>query len=212
VTPAGLATLVLAGMLAVSGCAAGGSAGDSPSPDPGKVAGLKPAGTPNPPVTPAAGPAPNTRTIKGEGFSIAVNPAFQQTDETARNGEPVLVLIRPSGIQAINTGVTVFRDPAPASDVFASSYALEVAKRTMARATDIQRSQVEWPGATAAVLVQWTQRLPTSGGNTEPVRYWQLNAQIKPKLVLIAVGFSPVSAFDDSGVAEAISSFRPSSS
>jgi hypothetical protein len=106
----------------------------------------------------------------------------------------------------------VFREPDPKDDVIAESYALEVTKRTLAHATDIQRSQLAWPHSKQAVLVQWTQELATSGGKTTPVRYWQLNTQISSKLILIVVGFAPVSQFDTSGVAEAISTFIPKAS
>lgn len=203
-----VALLAVAGILVSAGC--GGPAASSTNKS-GEHSLMEPTGTPSPSVTPAA-PRRGDRPVTGHGFSLSVDPAFQRANRTASNGEPVLVLTRPSGVPQVGIGVTVFREPDPKSNVIAESYALEVSKRTIAQATDIRRSRLTWPGATDTVLVQWTQQLPTSEGRTVATRYWQLNAQISPKLILIVVGFAPVSVFDTSGVAEAISSFRPGGS
>ena len=202
-----VAALALAAVLATGGCGSEGDAGSGS----GKGSAMEPSATPSPPVTPSAHRR-GDRVVNGSGFSLWVAPAFQQETNTASNGEPVLVLSRPSGVPQVHVGVSVFRDPDPKTDVAQQSYALEMAKRTIAHATDISRARVDWPGATDTVLVQWTQQLATTGGATVPVRYWQLNAQVSPGLILIVVGFAPVSAFDTSGVAEAVSSFRPGGS
>jgi hypothetical protein len=188
---------------AATGCAGDGD-GDRRAAEPGS--------TPQVASTPALTPAPpgrGARNVQGQGFSIAIDPAFTQRVRTASNGQPVIVLSRPSDVPGLNTGVSVFREPDPKADVVEQSHTLEQARRTLTKATDLERTEVAWPGSQKAVLVRWTQQAAGPGGTTVPVRYWQLNTQISPALILIVVGFSPASSFDTSGVAEAVSSFRP---
>ena len=95
-----------------------------------------------------------------------------------------------------------------AQDVVEQSYVLEATKRTLGQAADVSRSDVVWPKASRAVLVQWTENVPTSAGRTVPTRYWQLNAQVNKKLILIVVGFAPAAEFDASRVGDVVRTFR----
>jgi hypothetical protein len=188
-------------VLGTSACAS------TPTPHELQREAMQPAGTPSPPASPIPDPR-HTREITGEGFRVAADSAFQQLDRTSRNGEPMLVLRRASRVPALPIQVAVLREPDPGQDVVEQSYALEMSKRTLGGATDISRSDVAWPNASRAVLVQWTENVPTTGGESVPTRYWQLNAQVTDKLILIVVGFAPAAEFADSKVDDVVRTFR----
>jgi hypothetical protein len=156
-------------------------------------------------------PAPRDyRPLTGEGFTIQAPSAFQGATQKASNGEPMLLLRRPSSVDALPASVAVLREPNPKHDVVEQSYALEVAKRTAAKATDVLRSDVDWPGARRAVLVQWTENVPIGQGRSVATRYIQLNAQVSSTLILSVVAFSPVADGDTSAVQTVLRTFRPS--
>ena len=93
------------------------------------------------------------RVVEGKGFTIAAPSAFQQSQTTSSTGEPTVVLRRPSSVSALPSSVVVLRDPRAKEDVVEQSYALDLAKRTAAKATDVERLDVVWRGARRAVEV-----------------------------------------------------------
>ncbi len=151
------------------------------------------------------------RVVEGKGFTIAAPSAFQQSQTTSSTGEPTVVLRRPSSVSALPSSVVVLRDPRAKQDVVEQSYALDLAKRTAAKATDVERLDVVWPGARRAVLVRWTENVPVGGGITVPARYLQLNAQITDTLVIVVVALAPVADLDTSAVATVLRTFAPAS-
>lgn len=118
------------------------------------------------------------------------------------------LLRRASQEPALPIQVAVLREPEPAQDPIEQSYALETAMRTVDGATDITRSEVAWPDAERAVLVQWTQGVPTGAGESVATRYWQLNAQVSGTPILVVVGFAPVAEFDRCEVDDIVRTFR----
>lgn len=162
------------------------------------------------PSTGPLDPAPRDyRVVDGEGFTIRAPAAFQASTTRSRNGQPALSLRRPSSIAELPSSVVVLRDPKATSDVVEQSYALEVSKRTLAGATDVQRIDVVWPGTTRAVLVRWTEQVPIGSGRTVPTRYTQLNAQLGGSSIMVVVALSPVADADTSVVENVLRTFRP---
>lgn len=197
------ALLVAAPMAALVALATAGCSGTTAPPDPKS----QPAGTPSPAVTPGADDR-GSRVIDGRGFRIAAAGGFQQLDRLSSNGEPMLVLRRPSSVPEVPAVVAVLREPKPAVDVDTASYALEVAKRTAEGATAVSRTPVTWPGVQRAVLVQWTIAQPLDVDRRVPVRYWQLNVQTGHALRMQVVGISPLAEVQSSGMAATFDSYR----
>lgn len=203
-SPMRLAVVAVVGLaLATSACS------DTPTPAELQRAAMQPSGTPSPAASPIGDPR-DTREVVGEGFRLAADSAFQRSDAESSNGEPMLVLRRASKVAALPIQVAVLREPDPAQDVVEQSYALETAKRSLGGVTDISRSDVVWPDTERTILVQWTEDVPTKSGKSVSTRYWQLNAQVTNKLILVVVGFAPASEFADSQVDEIVRTFRVS--
>lgn len=119
------------------------------------------------------------------------------------------MLRRPSSVSELPVSVAVLREPDPKEDVVAQAYALEVVKRTTAKATDIVRADVTWPGAQRAVLVRWTENVPVGGGRLVPTRYVQLCIQVSTSLNLVVVALAPAADADSSGALTVLRTFRP---
>lgn len=202
IRPAALLALLV---LTVAGCA-----DEPPMAAEQQRAVLEPTGTPSPAVRPRPDGPADSRTVQGQGFSLRADSSFQQQDRTARNGQPLLLLEHASGVPEIPARVAVLREAEARQGVVEQSYALEVTKRSLHGATDITRSSLTWPGVRRTVLVQWTEPRPTAEGRSVPVRYWQLNAQVSSRLILVVVGYAPAAEFDTSGIAEVVQSFRTS--
>ena len=168
---------------------------------------MQPAGTPSPAANPISDPR-DTREVEGKGFRLAADSAFQRLDLTSKNGEPMLVLRRASQVPALPVQIAVLREPDPKQDVVEQSYSLEVSKRTLGESTDISRSDLVWPGVERAVLVQWTQNVPTTASESVSTRYWQLSTQVTDKLILVVVGFAPAAEFDAARVGDIVRTFR----
>jgi hypothetical protein len=198
------ALAVVAGLsvaLGTSACAT------TPNPAEQQRAAMQPVGTPSPAVGPIADPR-GSRRVVGEGFRLAVDASFQQSDHKSKNGEPMLVLSRASKVPELPIQVAVLREPDPVQDVVEQSYTLEMTKRTLGESSDVSRSDVVWPDALRSVLVQWTENVPTTAGASVSTRYWQLNTQVNKKLILVVVGFAPAAEFDESAVGDVVRTFR----
>jgi hypothetical protein len=169
---------------------------------------FKAGGTPVPAVSALLDPPRDYRVVQGTGFSIQAPSTFQQQVTKSSNGEPMLVLRRPSSVLALPSSVVVLRDVNPKQDVVEQAYAVEVSKRGLG-ATDIVRSDLTWPGARRTVLVQWTQQVQTGGGTTVPTRYSQLSAQIDDGLIVVVVALAPAADLKTSAVETVLRTFRP---
>jgi hypothetical protein len=170
---------------------------------------LSPTATPSPAVAPVDDELRDSRKVAGKGFVLQAPSGFQQRDETSSNGEPMLVLERPSQYADTPIRVAVVRDVAPPQDAVEQSYALEVLKKTAAGGQDVVRSQLTWPGTQQAILVQWTEQRRLDGGSAVPLRYWQLFAQVNADLILNVVALGPAAEFDVSGATQVLQSFAP---
>jgi hypothetical protein len=76
---------------------------------------------------------------------------------------------------------------------------------------DLTRSTVKWPGVQSAILLQWTTTLAGAGPNDEPLRTWQLMAQVNDHLIVDVIAVAPVGEFDTAGLAKIVETFRPHS-
>ena len=230
----GLTTLarVVAGLLVVAALAScrggepdGDGAGREPAPDArsadgagGRGPGIKPSlSEPEPvrdhpaglgPLRPPAG----FSAVPGEGFTVHAPAEFEPQRRTSSNGEPMLVLttggVDETGAERL---VGVVRDVEwGRAGVLEQSLVLESAKRQLAGATEVRRTVVDWPGARAAVVVEWTeQKAVVATGASVAVRTVQLSVDVDDALSLSVVAVAPVAAFDQSGVATVLRTFRP---
>ncbi|MGH9152526.1 MAG: hypothetical protein ACRD03_09045 [Acidimicrobiales bacterium] len=162
-------------------------------------------------------PPPGFTKVTGEGFTLFAPERFTADRRTSSNGEPMLVLSAdapaggepPAGGPA--TTVAVARDVAAGAGVLEQSRALESSKRLVDEATGVRRTIVAWPGATHAVLVEWTVQeaaAPPSSG-TQAVRTVQLGTDVAADLRFAVVATAPADSFDDSEVAAILRTFRP---
>lgn len=223
---------VVAGLLvvaALASCSRGDSGGDeaageeAPGARPaggtaGRGPGIKPSlSEPEPvrdhpdglgPLRPPAG----FSAVPGEGFTVHAPAGFEPQRRTSSNGEPMLVLTTGGGDgTAEERLVGVVRDVEwGRAGVLEQSLVLESAKRQLARATDVRRTVVEWPGARAAVMVEWTEKKADAAtGAAVAVRTVQLGVDVDDALSMSVVAVAPVAAFDRSGVATVLRTFRP---
>ncbi|HYF73512.1 MAG TPA: hypothetical protein VD864_11870, partial [Nocardioides sp.] len=115
-----LASLVVAGTLALSMAGCGGDADESTS---DTDSAYLPTGSPSVTVTMIDPPADYSE-IEGDGFTISAPGEFQQQHKTSTNGEPMLVLEKPSQVPAIPQRVVVIRDVDPVTPAAEQSFAL----------------------------------------------------------------------------------------
>jgi hypothetical protein len=164
-----------------------------------------------PPVEPVRAAARDTREVSGEGFTVRAPSVFQRRDG-GNGARAKLVLERPSSSGSLPSRVVVLREAHPKNDVVEQAYAAEVTMRTTKGVTDLLRSDVTWPGAQRAVLLQWTQDVAAKKGSSAGptrARFWQLNLQVRDDLILVAVAVAPVKDFDASGVGDVLRTLRP---
>ncbi len=187
--------------LALGACSGGKEATNAE----GRPGGVKPdtaAGDTYGPVSPPAGFAE----VSGEGFTLAAPPGFRAERRTSSNGEPMLVL---ETTQVTGGLVAVVRDVRPRADAVEQSITLEKTTRTVEKATDVRREEIEWPGTSRAVLLQWTVVKSERGAPAEAVRTVQLFAEVDRDLILNVVATAPARSFDQAEVATVLRTFRP---
>ena len=149
--------------------------------------------------------------IEGPGFTIAAPGEFQQQTSTSPNGEPRLVLEKPSAVPQVPQRVVVIRDVAPQQDAAEQSYALEAIKAAAGRDdADVHRYQLEAPDGQAAFLVTWVEPQAGRGASTVDVTFWQLMHQVSDELILNVVAFAPATEFETSEVSRILRTFEPS--
>ena len=103
--------------------------------------------------------------------------------------------------------VAVVTDAKPRADAIEQSKTLEITTELDPK-VKVTRSELEWPGAERAILLQWTApRQGATGGLTT----WQLMVQVDSGLILNAVAIAPEADFASLGLAEVLSTFTPTS-
>lgn len=198
--------LVLASGAVLLAVAAAGCSGPPDSPAPEQ---MRATAAPSPALAPADPPPKDFRTISGAGYTVSAPSAYQATTTTSRNGEPSLMLKRPSSVTALPATVAVIRDVDPTGDVVEQSYAIEVSKRALAGVSEISRGELTWPGAQRAVLLQWTQDVAVGDGTVVATRYVQLNVQVTESLILAVVALAPVVDVEGSAIRSVVATLRP---
>lgn len=204
-TPLRTALVAATLLLAVPACASDDGA------SPASTSAFSPTASPSPTVTLMPAPA-EFSDVRGEGFSISAPPEFQRSERRSSNGQPLLVLEKPSSVPAVPQRVAVVRDVEPVSPAAEQSYALEVSKSAGNPDATVTRVQLptEVEGA-SAYLVTWEENRATEGGATVAVTYWQLMYEADPSLILNVVAFAPSAEFEDSAVSVILRSFEPRS-
>jgi hypothetical protein len=203
-----LTALVVAA--AVSGC--GGDGGSSASSGSDEDAGPY-AASATPPASVAMMDAPADYTaVEGDGFVISVPGEFQQRRETSSNGEPMLVLEKPSQVASVPQRVAVVRDVDPEQAADEQSFALESLKSTANAEAEVQRYEMPAPEGESAYLITWQEVRPGEGTDNVPVTYWQLMHQVDEDLILNVVAYAPADEFETSEVSKILRTFAPSSS
>lgn len=167
---------------------------------------MQPTGTPTPPVTPA-GISSQWRTVEGPDFTIGVPGSFEEEIVTASNGTKMYVFDAPRTDDEDTSlqRVAVLRDEKPDQDVIQQSFVLDE-MQSVDNEDEVERSEVTWPGAERAVLVQWTN--PVGGADGERRETWQLMAQINPDLILNVVALGDAETFDQSELPTILSTFK----
>ena len=199
-----LATGLLVAALALPLAACGD---EEPSATPESDAIYLPSETPTATVQMTESPA-DYSTIEGEGYTIGAPSEFRQERFTSSNGEPALMLERPSRVEAVPQRVVVIRDVAPESSAAQQSYALENAKAAGGPEGEVTRAEMPAPEGEAAFLVTWKENRPSKGADNVQVTYWQLMHQTDDDLILNVVAFAPSDEFETSEVSTILRTFR----
>jgi hypothetical protein len=195
--------LLLALCAALSACG-----GDADSNEPAGEGPFAPSGSASPGVSMIDPPADYT-TIDGEGFAISTPGEFQQRRATSSNGEPMLVLEKPSQVPAIPQRVAVIRDVDPKSSAEEQSFALETSKAAAGPEASVQRVTMPAPEGQSAFLITWTESRPSEGSDNVGVTYWQLMHQVGEDLILNVVAYAPTDEFGTSEVSKILRTFEP---
>jgi hypothetical protein len=158
-------------------------------------------------------PPADFTTIEGSGFTIAAPGEFQQQTSTSPNGEPRLVLEKPSSVRQVPQRVVVIRDVEPKQDAEEQSFALETWKAAADNdeSSTVHRYRLDAPDAQQAFLVTWEEAQAGERTSNVEVTYWQLMYQVDDDLILNVVAFAPTADFDTSEVSRILRTFDPSS-
>lgn len=167
---------------------------------------MQPTGTPTPPVAPAQ-VSSQWRTVEGPDFTIGVPGVFEEEVVTADNGTKAYVFDAPrtAGVDTSLERVAILRDEKPKTDVIQQSFVLEE-MQSVDNEDEVERSEVTWPGAEKAVLVQWTN--PVGGSEGKRRETWQLMAQIDSDLILNVVAIGDADTFDESELPKILATFK----
>lgn len=204
-----LMVAALALTLPLAGCG-GDDAGEGSSPAADESAGpFQPTGTPAIQVEMMKPPGDYSE-IKGEGFTISAPGEFQQQRASSNNGEPMLILEKPSKVEAFPQRVVVLRDVNPTSPAAEQSFALETAKAAPGgKDAEVERIAMPAPEGQSAFLVTWIENRPSGDGGVVPTTYWQLMHQVNDELILNVVAFAPSDEFETAEVSKILRTFVP---
>ena len=197
-------TLIAVGALGalLTGCS--GSASDADLPP--RLESIRPSETPSPVFAHSAKAQIDARTVSGDGWSIQVPAKFEEQTAPGAEGTTTYRWIAPAaGSQP--PLVAVVTDAKPRADAIEQSKTLEITLE-VDPAIKVTRSELEWPGAQRAILLQWNQ--PTQGV-AGGVTNWQLMVQVNSGLILNALANAPQADFAKLGLAEVLSTFTPTS-
>jgi len=197
-------TLIAVGALGalLTGCS--GSASDADLPP--RLESIRPSETPSPVFAHSAKAQIDARTVSGDGWSIQVPAKFEEQTAPGAEGTTTYRWIAPAaGSQP--PLVAVVTDAKPRADAIEQSKTLEITLE-VDPAIKVTRSELDWPGAQRAILLQWNQ--PTQGV-AGGVTNWQLMVQVNSGLILNALAIAPEDDFAKLGFAEVLSTFTPTS-
>lgn len=189
----GLVAVVTFGMTACSPNPPG------PSPLPERLESIRPTQTPPAQATPAAAPS-GFQEVSGEGFTMSIPPGWA---EAPQGNNPLQVIYQSPDDKQTLLGVSVEKNPS--SGVIEQSKVAELGNRSKG-ATGAVRSEVAWPGAERAVMMEW--RVKVGGPEGPEFQYRQLMLEVNSSLIVGVVGMAPAAEFDESGIAAAIQTFR----
>lgn len=198
------AALLVATTATLAACGGGDGA---PAPAASETAYL-PTGNPTKTVTMLKPPADYSK-ITGTGFEISAPGEFQRQEKKSSNGEPMLVLEKPSSVPALPQRVAVIRDVNPKSPASEQSFALEAAKNAAGPQGKAERSQLTAPEGQSSFLTTWNETRPSQAGSTVEMTYWQLMYQVDAKLIINVVAFAPADEFETSEVSKILRTFTP---
>lgn len=147
--------------------------------------------------------------IEGDGFEIAAPDSFTPRRSKSSTDEPALVLDADDNEGRL-VNVTVLREVDPRAGALEQADVLEGSLKDIVKATDVTRRKTEWPGARAAVMIMWSERLPGPDASAAyEVRRWQLIVEVNQSLLFAVLATSPQGDFERSRVEEVLRTFRP---
>ncbi|MDQ1537497.1 MAG: hypothetical protein QOE58_1890 [Actinomycetota bacterium] len=173
-----------------------------------RVQRMVPSGAPSVAVTPHDGQPAETRQVSGKFFSLYVPANFHEKSLPMTNGEQMAMFDSPSSKPAAPIRVAVGLDNKSKVTAIEGSLEQEIESKQNG-VKDFTRSMMKWPGAQNAVLLQWTETRAGAVATDEPLRHWQIGAQVNDHLVVTMVAIAPVSEFDSAGLAKIVETFRP---
>ena len=170
-----------------------------PPPLPPELEAIRPSQFPPAQASPTA--APNGfQAVSGEGFELSIPPGWA---EAPRGNNPLQAIYQSPDDKQTLLGITVEKNPP--SGIIAQSMVAEAGNRSKG-ATNAVRSEVTWPGAERAIIMDW--RVKVGGPQGPEFRYRQLMLEVNSSLIVSVVGMAPVNDFEASGIAAAIQTFR----
>lgn len=204
VTRARVPVVVLAALLAVSGCASGAVEAGEASPDP--VADLvEPTTEAGPELLPLDEIPRDSRQVSGPSFTLSAPAEFQQSEAPGPGGVTMLLLERPAATDGGVVQVAAFEEVDAQAGPAEQMSVLGASLRDLQGVTDFRRDAVEWPGATDGVIAQWTQGTSTRSGDLQE-QYAQLVLQVDEGRLATVIAVAPEGEFESSRVLEVLRS------
>ncbi len=111
----------------------------------------------------------------------------------------MIVLSTPSDEPGGVIEVVAFDEKDPPSTAQEQMALLAASKADLEGVEDFQREAIEWPGATDAVVVQWTEKTTTAQGPITQ-RFAQLSLQVSDVQITNVLAVAPEDEFESSGV------------
>lgn len=157
-------------------------------------------------LTPVDSPPRDSREVGTGEFSLFAPADFTQSERPGPADVPMLVLSGPSDDPGTVVEVVAFSDPEPGGDVADQMSVLVAELQDIRGASDVRRTDLEWPGTETAVLVRWTEDTAVASG-TVTQTFAQLTVQAEDGRTATAVAVAPADDFESSGVLDVLRSF-----